>query len=422
MEPSTGSNVLPPSITLDSPVVSTPASPVVTQDSQQQAATGSSSSRSRSLSRTSPPSSPMANSTTTPRPSRIIASRPSPVVPSPSLPASPSFSRPTSPRPPKDRVASQPPAPAALDEPSSPTRSALEVPLSGSTSAGDFTHIFERDVEFSSAHQLSAPEAVDVAIPPVLDEAVLELSASEELSSRDLASLVRESEDFGSGWSSPVTPARGVGHLDDDIHGYSSASRSPTRGGRSFSPDSASSASGRATSPESSTSFSVGTPGSSPPGSFVPFNQHLADALETEVRKKPLFPLGLKAPPNLAVAGAGTGSSPSISTVSGSPSPVIPSPSSAAVPFPSVGGPDALEALTSSAESAALDRRRLSFMSLADIINDERMAELTGSSPFEDIKAGASTPSRAVSAAPLDVASLLKALPTSTSPNPQSDA
>lgn len=213
------------------------------------------------------------------------------------------------------------------------------------------------DVEFNSTHQLSTQEAVDVAIPPVLDEAIMELSSSDP---QEVASIVRDLEaGTSSGWSSPVTPAPSSYHVQ--AHPYASKSRSPTRGGggggggRSFSPDSASSASGRATSPGSSASFSIGTPGSSPPGSYTPFNQHLTEALriESEARKKPGFSLGLPATGNLTALPF-----PSISSASSSAS-------------DSVGGPQP--------SGAALDatQTRLSFFSLADVINEERLAELT---------------------------------------------
>ncbi|KAK4703502.1 hypothetical protein P7C70_g2721, partial [Phenoliferia sp. Uapishka_3] len=286
-----------------------------------------------------------------PRPSFVFVSRPSPIVPSPSVPASPSFSRPTSPRPSRD----------IHDEPSSPSgpHSDQHQLASASASAVDLNHIFERDVEYTSTHQLSTQEAVDVAIPSALDAASL---ASDDLSSDDIVSILQEvTGDAGSGWSSPIMAAP-ASHLHHGQHPYVGASRSPTRGSRSFSPDSTSS--GRATSPESSASFSIGTPGSSPPSAvYAPFTHHLSEALESEARngRKPTFALG--GPPT-----------PGTSTK-------IPFPSVSSSSTPSeYGGASGLPGISSSAsmESLGADRRRLSFMSLADVINEERMAELTG--------------------------------------------
>lgn len=140
----------------------------------------------------------------------------------------------------------------------------------------------DEDVEFNSTHVISAQEAVDVAIAPVLDEAALALSSASDHQTRDLVREAQGGDDVSttSGWSSPAG-ASPVSH-PGATQRYANASRSPTRGGaggaggsRSFSPSSDGGA--RATSPGSSTSFSIGTP---PDETLHPFSQHLSDALE----------------------------------------------------------------------------------------------------------------------------------------------
>ncbi|KAL8281056.1 hypothetical protein RQP46_006414 [Phenoliferia psychrophenolica] len=262
--------------------------------------------------------------------------------------------RPTSPRP-RERNHDEPPH--------SPTASHRDA--SGSASAlADLNHIFER----------------------ALDEAVL---SSEDLTTDEIASIVRESGEVGSGWSSPITPA--PLHMQHEDQPYANASRSPTRA-RSFSPDSVGS-SGRATSPESSTSFSIGTPSSSPPGPspFKPFNQNLADALESEALKKPsgAFSLGFGPLAGLAV-------NTNITTT---------------IPFPSIATPSDIPSIPSSASMEALgDRRRQSFISLADVINEERMGELTGTRDWDTHGVVVPASSRTVSGA-LDLGAVADALP-----------
>ncbi|ORY64636.1 hypothetical protein BCR35DRAFT_308741 [Leucosporidium creatinivorum] len=323
--------------------------------------------------------SPTSHAPLSPRSSQILG-RPSPVVPSPSLPASPaSFSRPSSPRP---------------HEPASPTRATSQLPyelgssgmLSRSGSAVDLSHVFERDVEFGSTHVISAQEAVDVAIAPVLDEAALALSSASDQQARD---LLRDAQDeaSSSGWSSPVG-ASPISH--PGRHSYANASRSPTRSmgggeGRSFSPSSVDG--GRATSPGSSTSFSIGTP---PDETLHPFSQGLSDALEkTEAARTtglgggldddrspggsslfnpsqlggeivlppPVMPTGLPAKSMLAMP--------------------IPFPNAASFDSPagSIPASPSIETVNPSNPAKA---RRLSFLSYADVINEERLAELTG--------------------------------------------
>lgn len=302
-------------------------------------------SRSRSASPGSSPT-PGISSTISPQSSRIFTSRPSPVVP-PSQPASPSFSRPTSPRP---HVSRQ------IEEPASPTSAHHDLSLSASGSTVDLSHIFERDVEFASTHHITPSEAVDVAIPPVLDEAVAALS-SDEITSSELASSVRESEDT-SGWSSPVTVSSV--HISHQ-HSYATASRSPVRGSgaRSFSPDSFSSG-GREISPVGSPPLNIEVSGSSPPPTlFHPFTQHLSDALLDTSNLS-------HSPPAFTIP----------------PVPFNSSPVTGVIPFPSViGATSDADSLPASPSIENLhDHRRLSFMSLADIINDERLGELTGNS------------------------------------------
>ncbi|GAA5833311.1 hypothetical protein JCM9279_001490 [Rhodotorula babjevae] len=311
--------------------------------------------------------------------------------------------------------------------------------LSASGSQVDLSHIFERDVEFAPSHHISPSEAVDVAVPPVLTEAAVALSVAADgdpITSRDLAALALDAEYdavAGSGWSSPVVAPSAVAHGQPPplahqsqsqdkqqhplSHVYANASRSPTRGAsRSFSPDSGSG--GRAASPESST-FSVGTPPTSagggsppPPGALGgPFSQRLAEALENEASKP-----GLGAPflgaqratsPESVVGGSAAAAS------SASSSPPVPhvapqspqqarstSHSSASftsalrpshlMPFPagSHAGSDDPFSSSSPLHSpshelganpvAAPHPRKLSFASYADLVNEERLAELTG--------------------------------------------
>ncbi|BGP48586.1 hypothetical protein JCM10450v2_004462 [Rhodotorula kratochvilovae] len=410
-----------------------------------------------------------ARSPAPPQPANPTAtlSRPSPVVPpSPSVPPTPSFSRPTSPRPP-------PAARGASEEPASPTRSRAHAggegallfsgtqdgaALSHSGSQVDLSHIFERDVEFAPSHHISPSEAVDVAVPPVLTEAAVALSHAAEgdpITSRDLAALVLDAEHdaaAGSGWSSPVIPPSFIAHASPPplsqqqhdkhqqpaaaqhplSHVYANASRSPTRGTRSFSPDSGSG--GRAASPGSST-FSVGTPptstgGGSPPpppqsGSLGPFSQRLAEALENEANKP-----GLGAPLLGAVVGqhretspegglapgltSAPSSPPTVQRTSSSSQQYTPLKPSLLLPFPAPGhglaGAD--DPFSSPLHSpshelpanplAAPHPRKLSFASYADLVNEERLAELTGER-LADAGAGAvggsATPGAGVGAA-----------------------
>ncbi|GAA5921733.1 hypothetical protein JCM3775_001789 [Rhodotorula graminis] len=389
-------------------------------------------------------------------------SRPSPVVPSsPSVPPTPSFSRPTSPRPSAGARG------LAGDEPVSPTRTrnsssalggggpdaGLSSPsapaaqdgtmLSTSGSQVDLSHIFERDVEFAPSHHISPSEAVDVAVPPVLTEAAVALSIAADgdpITSRDLAALALDAEYdavAGSGWSSPVVPPSAVAHGQPPplvhqgqsqdkqqhplSHVYANASRSPTRGSRSFSPDSGSG--GRAASPESST-FSVGTPPTSagggspppPPASLGgPFSQRLAEALENEASKPGLgapFLGAARATSPESVGGGGGGGGTGAAGNSAPSSPPVPhvaaqaqqarstSHSSASftsalrpshlMPFPagSHAGSDDPFSSSSPLHSpshelganpvAAPHPRKLSFASYADLVNEERLAELTG--------------------------------------------
>ncbi|POY70453.1 hypothetical protein BMF94_6521 [Rhodotorula taiwanensis] len=389
-------------------------------------------------------------------------SRPAPVVPpSPSIPATPAYSRPTSPHPPASR---------SKDEPASPVRARGEssdgAALSQSASQVDLNHIFERDVEFPTTHHITPSEAVDVAVPPVLTEAAVALSAADDdpIASRDLAALVLDAEQdaqANSGWSSPVLPA---GHSLHHWHSpqqqhqqqvsspsagphqlsqaaYANASRSPVRGMRSFSPDSGSQSGERAASPGSSY-FSAGTPptsngGGSPPATsmsasvqsaaaaaFAPFSQRLAEALESEASKLPPGLTGTSAVP--AAAGSQAPSSPpeasgrsdassasrshsrnvlspsflrpfptGSSTLSGgSEDPFVASPlaspgpeasatlappplssSSSATPTPASA---AISSAAGTSGLAAPHPRKLSFATYADLVNEERLAELTG--------------------------------------------
>ncbi|KAK4335164.1 hypothetical protein RTBOTA2_003917 [Rhodotorula toruloides] len=394
-----------------------------------------------------------------------VVTRPSPVVPpSPSVPPTPSLSRPTSPRPPVSRDRSE--------EPASPSRgrdgaSALgagqtgglllssveQGGLSKSGSQVDLNHIFERDVEFAPSHHISPSEAVDVAVPPVLTEAAVALSAANDdpSTARDLAALVLDANydaQAGSGWSSPVVPPGVSLHAWREQQAqqhasplsqsaYANASRSPNRETtRSFSPDSGSG--GRAISPDSSTAFSVGTPptsagGGSPPppasggpgslgGSSLPlgpFSQRLAEALENEANK---LPQGL-------VGGMSTVSSKmetpsgsfSSDAASGKPATFTPLKPSLLMPFPSgTPTPGSLSVtddpftfssalstspfqspstelshnpLTAASHPgtplAAPHPRKLSFASYADLVNEERLAEITGERLAAD---GVSTP------------------------------
>ena len=96
------------------------------------------------------------------------------------------------------------------------------------TRADDSIPVFvPTDVEFNATQHISPQEAVDVAIPPVLDEAAFALSSSDELSSSDLASMVRDSEDVGSGWSSPALPPTLPHTPRSPVRHSSARSRSP---------------------------------------------------------------------------------------------------------------------------------------------------------------------------------------------------
>jgi hypothetical protein len=71
--------------------------------------------------------------------------------------------------------------------------------------------VIRTDVEFASARHLTPSEAIDVAVAPVLSEAAVALSTSTSLSSSELQSIVRESEEVGPGWESPARGrSRGV--------------------------------------------------------------------------------------------------------------------------------------------------------------------------------------------------------------------
>lgn len=216
---------------------------------------------------------------------------------------------------------------------------------------------------------------------------------------------------------------------------YANASRSPVRGMRSFSPDSSSAGRGRAASPGSSY-FSAGTPptstgGGSPPpvsmsasvqstaaAAFGPFSQRLAEALESEASK---LPAGLTGASAASAAKPQTSSSPETSprpdatarSRHGSQSVLNPSllrpfpTGSSAVsedPFaasplasPSIDAGSSLQPPTSASSSAtptpasvalanaagtaslaAPHPRKLSFATYADLVNEERLAELTG--------------------------------------------
>ncbi|GAA5983207.1 hypothetical protein JCM10908_000196 [Rhodotorula pacifica] len=423
-----------------------------------------------------------------------FATRPAPVVPpSPSVPATPAFSRPTSPHPPASRL---------KDEPSSPVRgrageAAEGAALSQSTSQVDLNHIFERDVEFPTTHHITPSEAVDVAVPPVLTEAAVALSAADDdpIASRDLAALVLDAEQdaqANSGWSSPVLPPGVSLHQwhQQQHHQqqhqpphqlshatYANASRSPVRGMRSFSPDSSSLGGGRAASPGSSY-FSAGTPptsagGGSPPpvsmsatvqstagAAFGPFSQRLAEALENEASKLPAgltgasaaavaasapqsssspelsprsdasspsrygsqsvlsptllrpFPTGTSALSNssddpFAIATPSPLASPSIETGSSLHPPT--SASSSATPTPASVA--LANAAATSTLSAAPHPRKLSFATYADLVNEERLAELTGerlapeaATPGGGSGTGAQTPGAGPAASPGGVA------------------
>ncbi|GAA5983752.1 hypothetical protein JCM5350_002384 [Sporobolomyces pararoseus] len=413
-----------------------------------------------------------------PPPSNAFASRPSPVVPpSPSVIGSPHHfpSRPTSPRPSRH----------ASEEPSSPTRErstggaggggaamlgegVASTGMGRSSSQVDLSHIFERDVEFAPSHHITPSEAVDVAVPPVLTEAIIALSTTDDpLVSHDVEALIHESEadaQAGSGWSSPIMPpphtlqhshsqqshSSQAHPLSQQHHppaspstfshsAYANASRSPVRSShsRSFSPDSvdgieALSSGGedrRAASPGgSSTAFSGGSPPTStgeisPPTTSAggaafglgPFGKKLAEALENEANKLPPGLMGtttnvktidtttsVPAPPSEKSIRANSTSSSSASNLSPlRPANILSPSSSLAVPFPSVSSPssssDQAVPLVSASPSSVSPQtelnsnpisssvtaphpRRLSFISYADVINEERMAELTGES------------------------------------------
>ena len=361
----------------------------------------------------------------------------------------------------------------------------------------------EADVEFPTTHHITPSEAVDVAVPPVLTEAAVALSAADDdpIASRDLAALVLDAEQdaqANSGWSSPVLPP-GVSlhqwhqqqqqqqqhqhHSPRQLSqtSYANSSRSPVRGMRSFSPDSSSGGrgDGRAASPGSSY-FSAGTPptstggGSPPPASmaasvqstataaFGPFSQRLAEALENEASKLPVGLTGASAASVAAAkATAQSTSSPEATSPrsdasspsrrssqnvlspnllrpfpTGSPSAVssssedpfaVASPSP--LPSPSLTGSSSLQPPTTSASSSATPTpasialanatgttaaglaaphpRKLSFATYADLVNEERLAELTGerlapeaSTPGGASGTGAQTPGGAGSVAP----------------------
>lgn len=312
------------------------------------------------------------------------------------------------------------------------------------------------DVEFAPSHHISPSEAVDVAVPPVLTEAAVALSAANDNPStaRDLAALVLDANydaQAGSGWSSPVVPPGVSLHAWREQQAqqhasplsqsaYANASRSPNRETtRSFSPDSGSH--GRAISPDSSTAFSVGTPptsagGGSPPppasgapGSMGaaslplgPFSQRLAEALENEANKLPQGLVGgLAAVSSKKETPSGSFSSDAAASKPATFTPLKPS---LLLPFPS-GTPtpgslsvtddpftfsSALSTSPFQSPSAELSHnplsaaslpgtplaaphpRKLSFASYADLVNEERLAEITGERLAAD---GVSTPAPA---------------------------
>ncbi|SCV71917.1 BQ2448_4611 [Microbotryum intermedium] len=352
-------------------------------------------------------STPQDRSNSPSRPSNALTaqirsvSRSSPVVPSPSVPSSPaSFSRPTSPRPTPGRHGH------SQDDATSPTRDRhhhhhdLHVPvasnpISRTNSALDLTHIFERDVEFNATHQISPQEAVDVAVAPVLDEAVVALSSPGM--TPDIASLVHDSEEaalVGSGWSSPLHAIAIPSSSSVGLALGASASRSPVRSSqtRSFSPDSASD-SARGASPESVASFSVGTPPDDR-STFAPFSQTLSEALEHEAQKRH---------PNHPSDVGPTSSPPLAAGVNKLVAPVPFSLTTSGANLHDGVGAQISQGSSFNALAGVTDeRRRLSFVSYAgklsgihvagiwilmpseccfpspDVINEERLAELTG--------------------------------------------
>lgn len=241
------------------------------------------------------------------------------------------------------------------------------------------------------------------------------LSSASDVQARD---LLRDAQDeaSSSGWSSPAG-ASPIPH--SGRHSYANASRSPTRsmaGGesRSFSPSSVDG--GRATSPGSSTSFSIGTP---PDETLHPFSQGLSDALEkTEAARtvgggleddrspagstffNPSQPAGdIVLPPPVLSTGLPAKSMLAMP---------IPFPHSASFDSP-VGSIPASPSLETVNPNNPAKARRLSFLSYAgtifpshfarrrrltfsfpllDVINEERLAELTGAPAGGEVPSG----------------------------------
>lgn len=248
------------------------------------------------------------------------------------------------------------------------------------------------DVEFPSSHHISAAEAVDVAIPAVLDEAALALSNSDHLSSADFNNYVRESEEAGSGWSSPIpnySPPTPTSSRSPNRNIHSTSTTTTTR---SFSPDRMS-ARGASPGGASSASFSISTPSNSPPTSFHPFIQHLSEALESEANSHRGGPTSNS---TSCVTEAPSTSTPLIfpsTTITSSSSPFSSesSPSVGSLLFRTSKAPSDFDLSSStnslnsiplsssnSLEAIPVRNPRLSFTSYADILNEERLNEMLG--------------------------------------------
>lgn len=226
---------------------------------------------------------------------------------------------------------------------------------------------------------------MDVAIPAVLDEAAVALS-----SSTDDFDFISMSE-VNSGWSSPsaLSPSNSVSGISG-VRSGTPSSRSPTRAtssaARGLSPDGSFEGSRAYSSPSRRNSVTPGTSrlvssgstqatplplGSAsyePTTTFSPFVQHLSEALNAST---------LSPSP-----------SPSASGASQLPFPTPPTPNDSFILAGAPFLPSLSNSLNHSQQSeigglvpngGMNEGRRLSFTSYADILNEERLAELLGS-------------------------------------------
>lgn len=244
----------------------------------------------------------------------------------------------------------------------------------------------DTDVEFPSRHMITSQEAMDVAIPAVLDEAAVALS-----SSTDDFDFISMSE-VNSGWSSPsaLSTSNSVSGLSGIRGAGTPKSRSPTRATssavRGLSPDGSYEGMGRSRGYSSPSRRNSVTPGTSkllssgstqatplplgsasyePTTTFSPFVQHLSEALHAST----LSPSPSVSPSQVSFS---TPPTPNDSFILAG-APFLPSLSN------SLNHPQQSEMGGLLPNGLMNEGRRLSFTSYADILNEERLAELVGS-------------------------------------------